>query len=175
MDVMRAYRAGRIPSRAQPTVLPTPREPLFTCGEAKGLKASSCTRYDSLFRMHFGDWLDRSADALVSSAFPEHRAAFASSKGNPLVEVGRGVMTALIPYVNALHGVHLKAPFTRVTGAELLPARAKPRARVLQEVDLPKGFAAVESLPAKPRDCLVLAFLSGLRHNEARGFASARY
>ncbi len=142
-------------------------------GEAKGLNASSRKRYDSLFRTHFGDWLDRPVDELASAAFSEHCAAFASSKGNALVEVGRGAVTALICYVNAVHGLQLESPFTRLAGAGLLSERAKPRARVLQEADLPKWFAAVETLPEKPRDYLFLALLSGLRRNEARDYVGA--
>jgi len=168
MAVLRECRAGRIPSRAQPKPLPTLREALIAYGEAKNLKASSRKRYDSLFRTHFAAWLDRSVDDLTSPAFAEHCAAFASSKGNALVEVGRGVVTALIRYVNAVHGLQLESPFTRLAGAGLLPERAKPRARVLQEADLPSWFAAVESVPEKPRDYLFLALLSGLRRNEVR-------
>ncbi len=142
-------------------------------GEAKGLKASSRSRYDSLFRTHCGDWLDRSVDELASTTFSERCAVFASSKGNALVEVGRGVVTALIRYLNAVHGLQLESPFTRLAVAGLLPERAKPRARVLQEADLLKWFGAVEILPEKPRDYLFLALLSGLRRNEAGIYVGA--
>ncbi len=62
MEVPQECRAGKIPSRAQPKPLPMLREALNSYDEAKGLKASSRKRYDSLFRTHFGDWLERPVD-----------------------------------------------------------------------------------------------------------------
>lgn len=60
--------------------------------EAKKIKDSSNKRYDSIFRTHFGDWLDRPVVDLGVQSFSEHCHAFAQSKGNALVEVGRGIV-----------------------------------------------------------------------------------
>ncbi len=93
---MMGYRPLMSVEEARSRAMEVRREALTAHGEAKGLKASSRKRYDSLFRTHFWGWLDRSIDELASTAFSEHFAAFAPSKGNALVEVGRGVVTALI-------------------------------------------------------------------------------
>lgn len=47
-----------------------------------------------------------------------------------------------------------------------MPDRAKPRARKLQESDLPRWRKAVGAIPEKQRDCLLLIAYTGLRRNE---------
>ncbi len=100
--------------------------------------------------------------------FTAHCQAFAQTKGAALVELGRGVVGALIKYVNAMHGLTLDSPFTKLAAVGLLPARAQPRARVLQEVDLPAWRAAVDQFGEPQRDFLLLALYTGLRRNECR-------
>ena len=169
MEVLRQCRAGEVPARRLAVkVLPTLREAyLGYCG-AKKIKASSQKRYESLFRTHFGEWLDRPVSDLGSAGFAEHCHAFAQSKGSALVELGRGVVGALVKYVNAVHGLTLESPFGRLANAGLMPERSKPRARVLQESELPAWRAAVDQLPDKQRDFLYLTLYTGLRRNECR-------
>lgn len=168
LEVLRECRAGRMPNRPAPPDLPTMREALAVYCEAKSIKASSRKRYDSLMRTHFGDWLDRSVSDVDNRAFAEHCHAFAQTKGAALVEVGRGIVTALIKYINAVHGLTLDSPFNRLAAAGLLPDRAQPRVRVLQEADLPAWKVAVDKLGEKQRDFLMLALYTGLRRNECR-------
>lgn len=66
MEVLRECRAGRRPSTKIPVALPTLREALVSYCAAKGIKASSQNRYDSVARTHFTDWLDRSVGDLAS-------------------------------------------------------------------------------------------------------------
>lgn len=169
MEVLRECRAGRWPSGVAPVALPTLREALTAYCEAKRIKASSGKRYDSLMRTHFGDWLDRSVAELGGQAFAAHCHAFAQSKGSALVEVGRGIVTALIKYINAVHGLSVETPFLKLAAAGLMPDKAKPHARVLQEADLPAWREAVERLGEKQRDFLLLTLYTGLRRNECRG------
>lgn len=168
MEVLRECRAGRWPSEVAPVALPTLREALTAYCEAKGIKASSGKRYDSIMRTHFGDWLDRSVAEWGGPAFATHCHAFAQSKGSALVEVGRGIVTALIKYINAVHGLSVETPFLKLAAAGLMPDKAKPRARVLQEGDLPAWREAVERLGEKQRDFLLLTLYTGLRRNECR-------
>jgi integrase len=168
MDVLRQCRLGERPSPKVKTKAPTLRAALVDYCTTKKIKASSQRRYDSIFRTHFGDWLDRSVQELGSGEFSEHCHAFAKSKGSALVEVGRGVVTALIRYVNAVHGLTLESPFTRLASAGLMPERSQPRARVLQEADLPAWRDAVDRLGEPQRDFLYLTLYTGLRRNEAR-------
>ena len=168
MEVLRECRAGRVPSKSVAPVLPTTRLALNAYCAAKGIKDSSKKRYDSLMRTHFSDWLDRSVGELGSQLFAEHCHAFASSKGNALVDVGRGVVTALIKYINAVHGLSMDSPFNKLAAAGLMPAHSQPRARVLQISELPAWKMAVDQLAEKQRDFLMLTLYTGLRRNECR-------
>ncbi|MDO9278261.1 MAG: integrase family protein [Polaromonas sp.] len=169
-DVLRECRAGRTPSRvkAVPVVLPTLRLALKEYCLVKKIKASSQKRYDSLMRTHFGEWLEQPVSELGNRAFAEHCHAFVQTKGSALVEVGRGILSALIKYLNAVHGLQLESPFTKLAAAGLMPERSQPRARVLQEVDLPAWRDGVDKLGEKQRDYLYLMLYTGLRRNEGR-------
>jgi hypothetical protein len=75
LEALQECRAGRTPSKTVPVAMPTFREALMAYGAAKKVKASSINRYDSIFRTHFGGWLDRSSVDLggqisVSIAMP---------------------------------------------------------------------------------------------------------
>ena len=157
LEVLRECRAGRTPVRAVPAALPTLRDALIAYGLAKKIKTSSAKRYDSLVRTHFGEWLDRSVVDLGGQEFIAHCNAFAQSKGSAVVEVGRGVITSLIKYVNAVHGLCIASPFVKLSAAGLMPQRTQPRARVLQMEDLPGWRAAVDKLGERQRDFLLLA------------------
>ena len=133
LDVIRQCRNGERPGRQQPPeAIPSLREAHAAYCVARKIKASSQKRYDSIYRTHFGGWLDRPVTELGTGEFSAHCHAFAQTKGNALVEVGRGVVTALIKYVNAVHGLSIEPPFTKLAAAGLMPERSQPRARVLQ-------------------------------------------
>jgi hypothetical protein len=83
--------------------------------------------------------------------FSAHCRAFANSKGSALVEVGRGVLSALIKYLNTIHGLQLESLFTKLAAAGLMPERFQPRVRVRQAVDLPAWKLAVDELGEKQR------------------------
>jgi hypothetical protein len=168
LEVLRECRAGRTPSKAVPATLPTLREALTAYGTAKKIKASSSKRYESLMRTHFGDWLDRPVGDLGAQAFSEHCNAFTQSKGSALVEVGRGIVTSLIKYVNAVHGLNIETPFNKLVAAGLMPEHSQPRARVLQVEDLPAWRVAVGKLGERQRDYLLFTLYTGLRRNECR-------
>ena len=168
LDVLRMCRNGERPSRRVAAVLPSLREAREAYVVAKKIRASSEKRYESFLRTHFGDWLDRPVSDLGTQEFSEHCLKFAQTKGAAQVELGRGVVGALIRYINAVHGLTLETPFTRLAGAGLLPERAKPRARVLQESDLPAWKVAVDKLKERQRDFLYLALYTGLRRTECR-------
>jgi integrase len=85
-----------------------------------------------------------------------------------LVEVGRGILSALIKFLNAVHGLSLESPFVKLSSAGLMPERSQPRARVLQEADLPAWRDAVDKLGERQRDYLYLMLYTGLRRNEGR-------
>jgi hypothetical protein len=126
--------------------LPSLRDALVNYCSVKNIRASSQKRYDSILRTHFADWLDRPVVDLGGQAFSAHCHAFAQSKGATLVEVGRGLVSSLIRYVNAVHGLQLESPFGRLADAGLMPERSQPRARVLQLGDLPAWREAVDKL-----------------------------
>ena len=168
LELLRQCRNGQRPSQSEPTPLPTMREAREAYCIAKKIKASSLGRYESFLRTHFGDWLDRPVSDLGTQEFSEHCLAFAQTRGAALVELGRGVVGALIRYVNAVHGLTLETPFTRLAGAGLLPARALPRQRRLQEADLPAWKTAVDKLKTPQRDFLYLTLYTGLRRTECR-------
>ena len=168
MEVLRQCRNGERPSRQVPQDLPTLRTVYVDYCKAKGIKPSSQRRYESFFRTHFGDWLDLPVDHMGHGAFAEHCNWFAQNTGNSLVELGRGVIGAVIKFVNAVHGLDIKSPFVRLAAAGLLPERTKPRARVLQESELPQWCEAVNKLKERQRDYLYFVLFTGLRRNEAR-------
>lgn len=168
MDVLRECRAGRRPSEKVAVALPTLREALIPYCADRKIKASSQKRYESLLRTHFTDWLDRSVNEMGSQEFAEHCHTFAKTKGNALVEVGRGIVTALLKYISAVHGQSIESPFNRLAAAGLMPEHSQPRARVLQEADLPAWKAAVDKLDEKQRDYLLLTLYTGLRRNECK-------
>lgn len=168
MDVLRQCRNGEQPSRKVPQDLPTLREAYIAYCKAKGIKPSSQRRYESVYRTHFGSWLDRPVDHLGHGAFAEHCHDFAQNTGKSLVELGRGVIGAVIKYVNAVYGLNVQSPFVRLAAAGLLPERTQPRARVLQESELPQWREAVDKLGQRQRDYLYLVLYTGLRRNEAR-------
>jgi hypothetical protein len=72
MDVLKQCRAGETPSRKVQSDAPVLRVALLGYCRAKGIKASSQKRYDSIFRPHFGDWLERPVTDLSFGEFSEH-------------------------------------------------------------------------------------------------------
>lgn len=168
MEVLAQCRRGERPSRVVPKAVPTLRVAYLEYCSAKRIKASSQKRYESFYRTHFGDWLDRPVTDLHGPEFIDHCHAFAQSKGAALVELGRGVIGAVIKYVNAMYGLALESPFARLAVVGLLPDRAQPRARVLQVADLPAWRAAIDQLGERQRDFLLLTLYTGLRRNECR-------
>lgn len=171
MALLRECRRGVIPERPEKAfkALPTLAEVLPAYCTAKKLKEASRKRYDSFFRTHFAEWLHRPVDDLRHRSFTEHCHQFAQTKGAALVELGRGVMGAVIKYVNAVHGLDLATPFTKLAAAGLMPERAKPRPRTLEISDLPAWKRAVDTLPEPQRDCLMLLLYTGLRRSECAG------
>lgn len=163
MELLAQCRRGVRPERAAaPVALPTLREVYADYGRAKGLKESSMKRYESILRTHFGDWLDRPVTDLGSQAFTAHCRAFSKSGGAALVELGRGLFGSVIKFTNALHGSELVSPFTKLAAVGLLPDRAQPRARVLQEGELPAWRAALDKLGERQRDFLLLTLYTNL-------------
>lgn len=168
MEVLRQCRNGERPSRKVPQDLPTLRVAYVGYCKAKGIKPSSQRRYESFFRTHFGTWLDQTVDTLGHGAFAEHCHDFSQNTGKSLVELGRGVLGAVIKFINAVYGLEIQSPFVRLAAAGLLPERTQPRARVLQESELPKWREAIDKLGERQRDYLYLVLYTGLRRNEAR-------
>jgi len=168
MEVLRQCRNGERPSRKVPQDLPTLRVAYVGYCKAKGIKASSQRRYESFFRTHFGAWLDQTVDHMGHGAFAEHCHDFSQNAGKSLVELGRGVIGAVVKYVNAVYGLSIQSPFVHLAAAGLLPERTQPRARVLQESELPQWRNAVDKLGERQRDYLLLVLYTGLRRNEAR-------
>ena len=168
IELIRDCRNGVMPAAPAKTAreLPTLSEviPAYSC--AKKLKASSLTRYQSFFRTHFADWLNRPVTDMQGQAFAAHCHEFAKTKGAALVELGRGVIGSLFKYVNAVHGLDLATPFNKLAAAGLMPERAKPRPRTLQASDLPAWKKAVDTLSEPQRDCLMLLLYTGLRRSE---------
>ena len=136
-EVLRQCLAGIVPERVKRTEVPTLAAAYCAYCEAKGIKASSRKRYESLFGTHFGDWLERPVSEIGSAGFAETCRLFAGSKGSALVELGRGVVGALVKYVKAVHGLKLESPFLRLADAGLMPEKSKPRARLLQRAGPP--------------------------------------
>jgi len=166
--ILKACREGQAPPKATPRALPTLREVLPEYAKAKGLKASSLIRYESMLRTHFKTWFDASVLTLDSREFKEHCQAFASTRGNSIVEVGRGIIGSIVKYLNAVHGLSLISPFDALAAAGLLPERAKPRNRKLQEEDLHLWHQSICKLPEMQRDYLMLIAMTGLRKEECK-------
>ena len=112
-------------------------------------------------RTHFGEWLEEPVSELGGRAFAAHCHAFAQTKGSALVEVGRGILSALMKFLNAVHGLQLESPFVKLSAAGLMPEHSQPRARVLQEADLPAWKLAVDKLGERQRDYLYLMLYTG--------------
>lgn len=172
MPILQGCRSGNPPAKAKRLTLPTLRESVAAYATAKGIKASSLKRYNSILATHFTDWFDLPVTALGTPAFRESCHQFAQTRGAALVEVGRGLIGALMKYLNAVHSLELRSPFARLADAGLMPDRAQPRQRKLQEYDLPKWRTAVDSLPELQRDYLMLLLMTGLRRNEGTGIRS---
>lgn len=164
--VLKSCRAGEAPARPKSKGLPTLAMSMQAYGVAKRIKASSLSRYNSVLRTHFGEWLDQSVTALKAPAFGEHCHTFAQSNGAAVVELGRGLIGSLIKYLNAVHGIDIANPFAQLAHAGLMPSRAKPRQRRLKEIQLHAWRVAVDQLPERQRDYLMLIAFTGLRRNE---------
>jgi integrase len=163
---LKECREGRSPAKVKARKLPTLIGVLPEYCQAKKLKPASLKRYKSIIRTHFAPWQDQSVSALTGAAFSEHCHHFAQNTGAALVEVGRGVIGALMRYLNAVHGLSLESPFNRLAAAGLMPERSKPRARVLREDQLPQWRKAVDKIGQKQRDYLLLLLYTGLRRDE---------
>ncbi|WP_423370152.1 site-specific integrase [Burkholderia sp. LMG 32019] len=166
LPILRKCRAGEYSVATVRAELPTLRHALGEYAKAKRVKPSSLTRYESLLKTHFLEWLDRPVSALRESAFGDHCYKFAQSKGAALVDLGRAVVGSITNYLGAVYGVSIESPFVRLGAAGLLPGRPEARARKLTEGDLPAWRRAVGTLPELQRDYLKLILLTGLRKNE---------
>jgi len=166
LPILRNCRAGEAPARRKRQPLPTLRNSLPAYAAAKNIKASSLKRYQSILRTHFSTWLDLPATAISDPAFGEHCHQFAQTNGAAVVEVGRGLIGAIIKYLNAVHSLKIPNPFNKLADAGLMPARAQPRLRRLLETDMPPWRIAVDQLPERQRDYLLLIAMTGLRRNE---------
>ena len=164
--ILRSCRNGQTPTKPNRRKLPTLCDSIADYAEAKGIKPLSLKRYQSIVRTHFPDWLDHSVTALQAPSFAEHCHQFAQTRGAAVVEVGRGLIGALIKYLNAVYGLDIINPFIKLADAGLMPDRAQPRSRTLQVEDLPAWRQAVEKLPDRQRDYLLLVAMTGLRRNE---------
>lgn len=170
IEVLKECRAGRPPVRPQHRKnLPTLLELLPEYCAAKKLKARSLESYRSMIRNHFAPWSHQPVSTMTGMAFSEHCHQFAQNTGAAQVEMGRGLIGALIRYLNAVYELGLENPFHRLAAAGLMPERAKPRARLLQEADLPQWRQAVDRLGEAQRDYLLLVLYTGLRRGEAMG------
>lgn len=146
LPILKNCRSGQMPLKRLPPKLPTLNAAVVRYTETKGLKASSLKRYLSIIRTHFPEWQHCNVTLLKTPAFAEHCHTFTQTKGAALVEVGRGLISALIKYLNAVHRLNIESPFNRLAAAGLMPDRAKPRARKLQEAELPQWRKAVDAL-----------------------------
>jgi integrase len=173
LPILRSCRSGQMPTKVMSGKLPTLWEALPGYAKAKGIKASSLKRYESIIRTHFADWQHSSVIALGEAAFAEHCQKFSRSTGNAVVDVGRGLISAMIKYLNAIYGLTLISPFDKLAAAGLMPEHAQPRSRKLQESDLPAWYKAVCALPEKQRDYLMLVALTGLRRDEGKNIKCA--
>jgi integrase len=168
LPILRSCRSGLMPAKIIPGKIPTIWESLPTYAKAKRLQPSSLKRYESIIRTHFTHWKDSSVMVLGETAFAEHCQNFSRSNGNAVVDVGRGLISSLIKYLNAIYGLSITSPFDKLAAAGLMPEHAKPRGRKLQESDLPSWYKAVSTLPEKQRDYLMLIAFTGLRRDECK-------
>ena len=168
LPILRTCRSGQLPSKVVQGKLPTLWEALPTYAKAKGIQPSSLKRYESIVRTHFADWKDSSVMVLGEANFAEYCQKFSRSTGNAVVDVGRGLISSLIKYINAIYGLSIVSPFDKLAAAGLMPEHARPRSRKLQESDQPRWYKAVCSLPEKQRDYLILIALTGLRRDECK-------
>lgn len=168
LPIIRTCRSGQMPAKVMSGKLPTLWEALPNYAKAKGIKASSLKRYESMIRTHFADWQHTSVITLGDAAFAEHCQKFAQSRGNAIVDVDRGLISAMIKYLNAIYGLTLISPFDKLAAAGLMPEHAQPRSRKLQESDLPTWYKAVCALPEKQQDYLMLIAFTGLRRDEGK-------
>lgn len=166
LPILRKCRAGEYSLAAARVQLPTLRQALAEYAKAKKVKPSSLTRYESLMKTHFHEWLDRPVTALRESAFGDHCHKFAQSKGAALVDLGRAIIGSIASYLGAVYGVTIESPFVKLRAAGLLPGRPEARVRKLTESDLPAWHRAVDTMPELQRDYLKLMLLTGLRKNE---------
>jgi len=158
-----------VPVQAPPLTLPTLEDALVTYCETKKLKAASLRRYQSIIRTHFAQWYEARVDQLARPEFSTHCLTFAQNTGKALVDVGRGVFGALFKYLNATFGLSIENPFSKFAAAGLMPKRAEARARILTEEALPAWKHAIDRLPEKQRDYLMMVAITGLRRNECVG------
>ena len=168
LPILRICRAGQIPAKVMQGRIPTLWESLPTYAKAKRIQPSSLKRYESIVRTHFAEWKDSSVISLGEAAFAEHCQKFARSEGNAVVDVGRGLISSLTRYLNAVYGLSIISPFTKLAAAGLMPDHAQPRSRKLQESDMPRWYRAVSTLPEKQRDYLMLITFTGLRRDECK-------
>lgn len=173
IEILKECRAGRPPVRPSVKKLPTLRDLIPEYCSAKKLKPKSLKTYDSMIRTHFTPWVEQPVSALTGAAFSEHCHLFAQNTGAAQVETGRGLIGALIRYVNAVYGLTLDNPFHKLAAAGLMPERAKPRARLLREADLPAWRAALDKIGEKQRDYLLLLLYTGLRRDEGHNLTPA--
>ncbi|MFZ6754172.1 site-specific integrase [Undibacterium sp. Dicai25W] len=164
--ILRNCREGRGTGVSKPEKLPTLRVLISDYAKAKGIKASSLKRYDSILRTHFSDWFDLEITELNSIKFSKHCYVFAKSNGAAIVELGRGLIGAIIRYANAVFSLQLQSPFTKLAETGLMPDKAEPRKRKLQHEELASWYDAVQRLPNKQRNLLMLLAMTGLRRNE---------
>ncbi len=181
--VLRDCRSGLVPSRRRKASMPTVKDAILAYGIAKRLKPGSKKRYDSIFRTHFGDWLDRPVSALADPGFAEDCHKFGQTKGAALVEVGRGVVGSLFKYLNAVHGLNLVSPFGRLAAAGLLPERSKPRARLLRDeginltcgaIDFEGGVVSIpDTKNGKPHSLPITPMMEVILRRRCMGLAEA--
>lgn len=118
-DVLRSCRAGVVPVVREVRQLPILEEAIEAYAVAKDIKPGSLRRYQSILRTHFGEWWSSSVAALGEPLFAQRCHDFAQTKGAALVEVGRGLIGALLKYLNAVHCLTLENPFHRLADAGL--------------------------------------------------------
>jgi integrase len=168
LPILRSCRAGQMPGKVMKGKIPTIWEALPSYAKAKGIQPSSLKRYESIIRIHFSEWKDSSVMARGEAAFAEYCQKFSRSTGNAVVDVGRGLISSLIKYLNAVYGLSIISPFDKLAAAGLMPEHARPRERKLQESDLPSWYKAVKTLPEKQHDYLMLVAFTGLRRDECK-------
>lgn len=164
--ILKSCREGQLPNKVSSAVLPDLKDCLALYVRAKQIKASSQKRYDSILRTHFEPWYKLSIAKLDGPTFHEHCHAFSQTKGAAIVEVGKGLIGAMLKYINAVYQLQLNNPFEKLAAAGLMPARSEPRERKLKDIDLPNWYTAIQKLPAPQRDYLMLVALTGLRRDE---------